>query len=113
MRDRAPTMPYVELTDTALIYHQPDTAPRTVRWDNLHAVLIETTDQGPFAEDVWWVLIYKDEDGEGHCMIAQEVGGEALLARLQALPNFDNEAVIAAMMSVENKLFTCWQRKIE
>ena len=109
MRERAATMPHVELTDTALIYHQPDAEPRTVRWNNLRAVLIETTDQGPFVEDVWWVLV----DGEGHCMIAQEVGGEALLARLQALPDFDNEAVIAAMMSVENKLFTCWQRQTE
>ena len=109
MNAQAAPSTYIELTDAALIYHQADAEPRAVRWDSLRAVLIETTDQGPFVDDVWWILI----DGEGHCMIPQEVGGEALLARLQELPDFDNEAVIAAMMSVENKLFTCWQRQTE
>lgn len=96
----------VEYTDTALIYRQPDGVTRTVLWDNLRSVLLETTDQGPFVEDVWWILI----DDVGHCIISQEDGGEALLQRLQQLPNFDNDAVIAAMGSVENKIFVCWQR---
>ncbi len=107
MSDHQSDRATIEFTDHALLYHQPDAPTRTVRWDDLRAVLIETTDQGPFVEDVWWILI----DGEGHCIIAQAAGGEQLLARLQALPGFDNEAVIAAMASVENRLFTCWQRQ--
>lgn len=95
----------VEYNATGLIYHQPDGEARTVLWENLRAVLIETTDQGPFVEDVWWILV----DAAGHCIISQETGGEALLERLQQLPGFDNDAVIEAMGSVENKIFVCWQ----
>ena len=97
----------VEYTNAALIYRQPDGVTRTVLWNNLRAVLIETTDQGPFVEDVWWILI----DDAGHCIIPQEDGGEALLQRLQQLADFDNDAVIAAMASIENKIFVCWQRQ--
>jgi hypothetical protein len=107
MADQSEAASPLELTDTGATYRQPDGVTRTLRWDDLRGVLIETTDQGPFVEDVWWILI----DSAGHCLIPQEVGGEALLTRLQQLPNFDNDAVIAAMASVENNLFVCWQRQ--
>jgi hypothetical protein len=68
----------------------------------------ETTDEGPFVEDVRCILIAADH----HCIIPQEVGSKALLARLQELPNFDNDAVIAAMASAENQRFLCWQRQV-
>lgn len=97
----------VEINAEGITYRQPDGTARIVRRDTLRAVLIETTDQGPFVEDVWWILI----DAEGHCIIPQEEGGEPLLETLQELPGFDNEAVIAAMSSVENKIFVCWQRQ--
>ena len=97
----------VEVTAEGILYRQPDGTERIVRRDTLRAVLIETTDQGPFVEDVWWILI----DGEGHCIISQEDGGELLLSTLQELPDFDNDAVIAAMASVENQIFVCWQRQ--
>jgi hypothetical protein len=107
MAEYTEVSPRIELTGTGVTYYQPDAEPRTVRWDALRAVLIETTDQGPFVEDVWWILI----DNEGHCIIPQEVGSEKLLERLQQLPGFDNDAVIAAMGSVDNKIFVCWQRQ--
>lgn len=99
--------PPLVLNAHGLTYHPLGEETRNIAWDDLRAVLIETTDQGPFVEDVWWILI----DSKGHCIIPQEIGGNALLARLQTLPGFDNDAVIAAMASVENKLFVCWQRQ--
>src|SRR5687768_3215666 len=107
MAKPAELSPQVEVTDSAITYHRPDGISRSVRWDDLQAVLLQTTDEGPFVMDVWWVLI----DADGHCIIPQEVSGEAeLLEQLQKLPGFDNEAVIAAMSSVENQQFVCWQR---
>jgi hypothetical protein len=106
MADQTEAPSPVVLTAEGVTYHPPDGAARTVRWDELRAVLIETTDAGPFVEDVWWILI----DAQGHCIIPQEAGSARLLARLQELPDFDNDAVIAAMSSVENKIFACWQR---
>lgn len=107
MAGQTEAAPSVELSDEAILYHRPDGTICSARWETLRAVLIETSDDGPFSEDVWWILI----DGDGHCTIPQEAGTEALLARLQELPGFDNEAVIAAMMSVENQRFLCWQRQ--
>jgi hypothetical protein len=106
MADRA-LLPSIEITETGVTYAPPGGEAHTVRWDSLRAVLIETTDQGPFLEDVWWILV----DEEGHCVIPQEAGSDVLLKRLQMLPGFDNEAVIAAMGSVENNIFVCWQRQ--
>jgi hypothetical protein len=97
----------VEINSEEICYRQSDGTERIVQRDTLRAVLIETTDQGPSVEDVWWILI----DGEGHCIIPQEEGGEHLLEMLQELPGFDNDAVIAAMSSVENRIFVCWQRQ--
>lgn len=97
----------IEYTPTGFIYHLAPDGPRTVEWDALRAVMIETNDAGPFATDLWWVLI----DDTGHCIIPSDDGDETLLAKLQELPNFDNDIIIQAMASVENKLFLCWKRE--
>jgi hypothetical protein len=40
-------------------------------------------------------------------------GEKAMLERLQRLPGFDNDALIQAMMSVEDAEFICWTRADE
>lgn len=75
----------------------------SVSWSELVKVELMTTDQGPWAMDVFWVLHGADEKG---CVLPQDVDG--LLERLQALPGFDNEAVIRAMASSANARFLAW-----
>lgn len=107
MAVKAGASPQVEISDTGVTYYRPDGITRAVAWADLHAVLVATTDDGPFNMDVWWILI----DTDGHCIIPQDADGEEeLFARLQALPGFDNETFIEAMSSVENRQFLCWQR---
>lgn len=80
---------------------------QAMRWSDLKAVLLETTDQGPFQNDVFWVLVGED----GRCVVPQEAdGSQQLLARLQTLPGFDSNAVVEAMGSAENKTFVCWRK---
>ncbi len=97
----------VTVTATQVACRRPDGAVETVRWDDLRAVYIETTDEGPLAPDVFWVLV-----GEaGGCTVPQGATGEgALLRALQALEGFDHEALIGAMSSAENRRFLCWRR---
>lgn len=79
----------------------------TVRWDDLQEVGIVTTDEGPAAEDVFWLLL----GANGRCAVPSGADGmKELLARLQKLPGFDNESVIKAMGSTENAKFVCWKR---
>jgi hypothetical protein len=78
-----------------------------VAWADLAEVLILTTDEGPFAEDVFFAL--RAADGSG-VLVGQGLATEHdLLEILQArLPGLDNEAIIAAMGSTENAQFRLW-----
>ena len=77
-----------------------------VRWDALTEVALMTTSQGPFAEDVFFVLTYDDGATEAIPL------GEAkeLLPRLQQLPGFDNETFIQAMGVSEEGISVLWRR---
>ncbi|MBA3530453.1 MAG: hypothetical protein H0T73_00835 [Ardenticatenales bacterium] len=98
----------VLLSEEGVACRRSDGFVESVLWAELRAVLLETNDQGPFAMDVWWILVGE----QGGCVIPQgAVGEEALLARLQALTGFDNQAVIDAMLSTENQRFLCWERQ--
>src|SRR6185436_9773582 len=86
----------VTLSESEVTCRRPNGEMETVAWNKLQAVLIETTDTGPLATDVFWILVGEDSG----CVIPQGATGEAeLLAKLQSLPNFDNAAVIEAMTS--------------
>ena len=79
-----------------------------IRWDELNEVVIITTDEGPFVDDVFWVL--KGESG-GCVAPSEALGTNELITRLQQLPEFDNNSVISAMQSTSNAEFLCWKRK--
>ena len=79
-----------------------------VAWKDLVEVQIVTTDQGPWVDDVFYLLIGADGTG---CVVPQEdPASAALLTRLQALPDFDNDKVIEAMSCSENARFVCWKK---
>ncbi len=81
----------------------------TVAWTDLAAVSIRTTDTGPFEDDLHWELHRRDG---GVVTVGSETEGiGALIERLQRLPGFDNEAVIAASSSTQNAVFPCWARR--
>lgn len=79
----------------------------TLPWDGLTRVSIRTTDQGPFTDDVFFVL----ESAGTTIEIFQDAPGcDTLLTELQTLPGFDNNAVIEAMGCTDNQTFLCWKR---
>ncbi|MFL5241960.1 MAG: hypothetical protein ACJ8FY_07615 [Gemmataceae bacterium] len=98
----------VTFDDESVTCRRSNGKSETVRWSDLRAVLIQTTDAGPFVDDVFWVLA-----GErSGCVVPSEADGmDRLLERLQRLPNFDNRAVIDAMASTDNREFVCWKRE--
>lgn len=80
-----------------------------VAWTDLAWVAIKTTDDGPFAEDFFFLL--GGADGKGVVIpnfLATELN---LMATLQArLPGLDNEQVILASGSTAEAMFTIWSR---
>ena len=110
-RWRARNPDRVTFTNDAVTRVRPDGVAETIRWDELHEVGIFTTDEGPWREDVFFMLI--TADGKSGCAVPQSADGtNALLDRLQQLPGFDNEAVIRAMGSTSNAKFVCWTRPV-
>jgi len=80
-----------------------------VTWENLREVVVLTTSEGPFGEDVFFVLA--GQDGTG-CIIPQSAPESTqLLERLQRLSGFDNKALILAMQSTDDATFVCWRRE--
>lgn len=79
-----------------------------VAWDDLMGVDIATTDDGPWSDDVFFLLLAEDHG----CLVPSEAeGAQELLARLQELPAFDHEAVIRAMGCTHDDLFRIWSRE--
>ena len=96
----------VSFDDDCVTGRRPDGVVESVKWSDLQAVVIVTTDLGPYVDDVFWVLVGK----EVGCIVPSEAEGiDLLLRRLQQLPRFDHEAVVAAMTSTQNARFLCWR----
>jgi hypothetical protein len=97
----------VEVNEKYVIHTRSNGQVEIVTWDEMRAVMIETTADGPFETDVFWILVGKDNG----CVIPTGTNGEEkLLDRLQKLPGFDNQAMIDAMCCTENKRFLCWEK---
>lgn len=81
-----------------------------VAWVDIASVRIMTTDQGPWIEDVFFVIDSRNGNG---CVVPHDLAVksgllEALQARLEGL---NNAAVIAAMTSTDKRVFTIWEAK--
>jgi len=99
----------VHVSDSEVRCERPDGRSERVAWDELQAVIVETTSDGPLLPDVFWVLA-GSSDSSG-CVIPQGATGDSiLLERLQKLPGFDNEAFGRAMTCTDDEKFLCWQR---
>ncbi|WP_175965667.1 hypothetical protein [Burkholderia sp. BCC0322] len=99
----------VTATDTRIEATDPKGATHGIALSDLGAVAIETTDQGPYESDVWWILF--DTNKQFACGFPQDAeGAKAAVDRLLDLPGIDHRKVIDAQTSVQNAMFPIWQR---
>lgn len=86
-----------------------DGTEESVTWANLAEVAIRTTPAGPWKEDTFFLLM---REGGGGCAVpAGHPSADALMSRLQSLPDFDNEVFVEAMTTIEDDFFVVWQRR--
>ena len=98
----------VDFDDKEIRCKRPNGDIERIPWHELRGVLLRNTDEGPFVPDVFWVLV----GNQGGCVIPQGATGEdLLLKRLQELPGFNNEAVIASAACTDKQDFVCWEKK--
>ena len=108
LQNRHPQPPASLSVDAVGVCYRPFRGEEVrIRWGELEEVAIETTNQGPFAEDFFAVLKAPAQT----LRIPQEVNGfELLLQYMKELPGFDSEAVVEATGSTGNATFRCWKR---
>lgn len=86
----------------------PNGPTRSIAWNAVDSVAIETNDSGPWGADVWWRF-------EGHpetLAYPQGATGEKEVLDLlsERFPGFDYDAMIGAMACTDNQRFVCWRR---
>lgn len=106
--DPTPASDTVEFDEEVVTCRRRGGLIERVRWADLAAVLIQTTADGPAADDFYWLLLGRGM--KSGCFVPSEAKGcNLLLERLQKLPGFDNYAVIEAAACVEENRFLCWE----
>ncbi|AZQ54728.1 hypothetical protein [Burkholderia cenocepacia] len=99
----------VTATDTRITSTDQTGTTRGIALADLGAILIETSDHGPFVSDVWWVLF--DTNKQFACGFPQDAqGAKAAVDRLLDLPGIDHRKVIDAQTSIQNATFPIWER---
>lgn len=102
----APIKSSFSIDGTLLRRKDSDGKEVTVDLNDLQSIHIVTTDEGPFLDDVFWVL----EDNNKRCLIVEnQRSADIDLMRKLDRPNFDYGAVVAAMGSADNASFLVWQ----
>lgn len=97
----------VTVSENEISCVRPNGIVESLTWDELEVVAIETTDEGPFVADVFWLLA----GATSGCVVPLGATGEDLmLKRLQTLPAFDNETLTKAMSSTSNARFVLWRK---
>lgn len=97
----------VVVDGTGVTVTHPGGDSRSMPWEKIRGLFIETNDSGPFGADVWWIAA-GDEGSVSFPLGA--TGEKEALAYLQTLPGFDNQALIKAMQSSENATFVIWDK---
>ncbi len=77
-------------------------------WSDLGAVGIVTTDAGPFASDLFWLLQSRDRRHSVTVPLGADGEHDLLLTMQARLKGFDNMAVVEAMSTTGNAGFTVW-----
>ena len=108
-KNRGDKVPIVTWDEKKVICSFPDGLVKSMQWDDLKAVVIETTDEGPWMEDVYFILFSNEIESSFEFPQCSK-GSQELLERLMKLPRFDENAVIKAMGCTSNNSFLCWEK---
>lgn len=92
-----------------ICYSREGHEEQSMAWQEITCIEVVTTDEGPFAEDVFLVF-HGAGDKPGLVVPQGAQGNEELADRVVQLPGFDHEAFIAAMGSTSNARFLCWRK---
>jgi hypothetical protein len=77
---------------------------------DLQEVGIETTDHGPFLEDVFWLI---NRETDGLRVPQNSLVFKQFMDYCDSLEGFDWQSFKDAMCCTDNRYFLCWKRVIK
>jgi hypothetical protein len=96
------------ITDESIKVEHPRRETETILWKDIEAIKLINTDEGPFAPDVWLVLIGKNSG----CLIPQgSKGFETVYNIVSEYENFNFENFIKSMSCTDNEEFLLWKKE--
>jgi hypothetical protein len=107
----------VNLFDDSVVVHRPDGQREELALDQLDRVIVRVSNREPWAGPAWLILagVVDDEGRQQGCVVPLDaMNHEALVARLQALPGFNQQkldnALRDARMGKSRSDAICWKR---
>jgi|SRR5215217_4860875 len=96
------------VTDELVRVEHPKWEFGSVKWKDVHTVMLINTDRGPWQPDVWLTLI----DNDSKCMIPQGARGyEEVYEIVSKYDGFNFENVTKSMSCSDNVDFLLWQKE--
>ena len=107
-RLRKPECETIQIDDGGVLRRDGDLEEQ-IAWSDIVEIKIITTDQGPYSEDVFFVLVGENDKG---CLVPHDAAVRTqLLEELhRRFANLDDSAVIQAMGSTSNNSFRIWHK---
>ncbi|WP_114940004.1 hypothetical protein [Mucilaginibacter endophyticus] len=95
--------------ETISVYHpQWLTLTGSIKWDDIHTILLINTDEGPWLPDVWLTLVGDDN----RCMIPQGAKGfEDIYDIVSKYEGFNFENAAKSMSCTDNAEFMLWSKR--
>ena len=109
-RAMATTSPRLHIDTNGLEYAYAD-CTRRAEWKDVTEVRIQTTDEGPLLEDVFFA-VHTDSGSMPQVIVPHDdaVRGKLLEELQRRLPGLDNTAVLEAMGCCQRRTFVIWRR---
>lgn len=100
----------LRIDDAGVQYTYRDSI-RRAEWKEISEVRIQTTDEGPFVEDVFFGIHTGSESAPQVIVPHDDAVRGRLLEELQRrLPDLDDRAVVEAMGCCQRRTFVIWRR---
>jgi hypothetical protein len=87
---------------------------KEIEWGKIEKIDVLTTDDGPFVQDIFWVI--SSSAGKSKLVLPMNdavEGHQELMKQIFKLPSFDYKTFITATGSTSKKIFSVWSSKIK
>ncbi|MCX2779118.1 hypothetical protein [Microbulbifer thermotolerans] len=102
--------PVFELTENGATFGFPKASKEEIIWSNVSKIEIVTSDEGPWSEDLWWVIFQEDCE-EPTLMPGGTENINAIFNVLETqFSGASMENIIKAMGSTSNAKFAVWEK---